>query len=52
MEAVLTHLLAALAGAVAGWTISVKFNSRHSKTTQKGNVVGGDQAGGDIHKRQ
>jgi hypothetical protein len=31
--------------------LNVRNKNNSRKTVQKGNIVGGDQAGGDIHKR-
>jgi len=52
----LTHALTFIAGLGAGWTLKVVIsnrstnNSRKATTTQRNNSVGGDMAGGDIHK--
>jgi len=48
----LGYLLAALIGAIAGYAIRVRIEiagrRKTSVTTQKNNIVGGDQAGRDI----
>jgi len=47
------EILVAIIGLLAGMTIVVRIvvKNRSKRVTQKGNIVGGDQAGGDIHKR-
>ena len=52
-----SEILSFLGGLVAGITVKVVYDKRsvtkiNSKTTQSGNVVGGDQAGRDITKIQ
>ncbi len=54
-SAVLTLVVILIGAAAAAVTVRVVLNLRKKdqsrRTIQKGNVVGGDQAGGDIHKR-
>lgn len=44
---ILSHLTAAVVGAAAGYTISIRVNSK--KVTQRGNVVGGNMSGRDMN---
>lgn len=52
----LTYFLTFIAGLGAGWTLKVVISNRSTNssrktiTTQRDNQVGGDMAGGDIHK--
>lgn len=52
----LTHIGTFLLGLGAGWTLKVVISNRSSRssrvtlTSQKNNRVGGDMAGGDMHK--
>jgi hypothetical protein len=48
---IVTHVISFLAGLGAGWTLKVVMNSRSASSSQIGNKVGGDMAGGDINKR-
>lgn len=43
---VITHLVAGLIGAIAGYTVRVNVSSK--KRVQKGNTVGGHMSGGDM----
>ncbi|HFH3649199.1 hypothetical protein WCD99_00580 [Pseudomonas paraeruginosa] len=53
----LTHIFTFIAGLGAGWTLKVIISnktlnlSRKTVTRQENNNVGGDMAGGDIHKK-
>lgn len=47
---IVTHIISFLIGLGAGWTLKVVMTSRNTTSRQSGNVVGGDMAGGDIHK--
>ena len=53
----LSHIFTFIAGLGTGWTLKIaitKFSSkssRNSYTSQKGNTVGGDMAGGDMKKQ-
>jgi NADH:ubiquinone oxidoreductase subunit 6 (subunit J) len=55
-ESAVLVLVLVLVGAAAAVTVTVrvmfknKSQNNSRKTVQKGNVVGGDQAGGDVHK--
>jgi hypothetical protein len=44
---ILTHLLAGVIGAIAGYTVSIKVNS--NKRVQNRNVAGGHISGGDMN---
>jgi hypothetical protein len=52
----LSHIFTFVAGLGAGWTLKVVISNRSSRTSrttitsQSGNHVGGDLAGGDINK--
>ncbi|WP_313132893.1 hypothetical protein [Stutzerimonas nitrititolerans] len=53
----LTHIATFIAGLGTGWTLKVVISnktsnsSRKTVTRQVNNDVGGDMAGGDIHKK-
>ena len=52
-SSIITHLVTGLIGLIAGYTISVTFNSnktiRSNSKVQKGNTVGGNMSGGDMN---
>lgn len=51
----LTHIITFITGLGAGWSLKIIVSRRSFKrsafTSQKNNYVGGDMAGGDIHKK-
>lgn len=57
LQDILTHLAAFLGGLGAGVTLKIVMSNRNNsvkrsnKVSQRGNFVGGDMSGGDMHKK-
>ena len=50
MDNNLTKIILALLALLVGMVITISIKIKKNKTVQKGNIVHGDQAGGNIHK--
>jgi hypothetical protein len=55
-SAIISHIVTFLVGLGAGWTVRIVVSNRSTKSSrtmkvnQRGNLVGGDMVGGDMHK--